>query len=114
MSSRFQSKRVLKPPPRVPLQKIQGVGYELTHIQNATAKATEKARNYQPTKGRRLTVTVANAPKDVPIFHGLGRKPQGYTIEKRSAPCDDYFVRSNSRYMIINVSADAELTVWVY
>jgi len=109
----FESKRNLRPPPRVPLRTVQGVDYPTQKIQQAVVEATKPARDYQPTKGRRITVT-ATAAGPVTVSHGLGRKPLGYQVEKRSASCTDHLTGATTREMTLDISAAAELTVWVY
>lgn len=109
----FETKRALAPVPRVPLRKVNGVDYATQKVQRAVDEATRPAREHQQTKGRRVTVTSTGAG-EVVVSHGLGRKPIGYTVEKRSAACDDFQVSATTRQMTLNISAAATLTLWVY
>lgn len=109
----FESKRNLRPPPRVPLRKVHGVDYQTQQLQKHVDEATKTARANPQAQGREVSVTATGAG-EVTVSHGLGRKPKGYNVSNRTAACDDFLVSSTSRSMTLNISAAATLTLWVY
>ena len=108
----FESKRLLRPPPAVPMRTIVAKDEEVQRIQRNVQEATEKVRAQPSVKSRRVTVT-ATAPGPVTFSHGLGRKPSGYKVLNRSAAADDFLVNSTSRLLTIDVSAAAVLVIEV-
>lgn len=114
----FESRRLLRPSPSVPLKKLGNVSRDLDIVQDYVESATQKARQLPHAKGRQVTLTAPDDggtyPRNIEVSHGLGRKVQGYSVDQRSAACDDFHVGSNSRHLTVNVSAPATLTLWVY
>lgn len=108
----FESKRLLKPPPPIPVRTIVAKDEETQRIQQNLVDATAKMRGLQAAKGRTVTIE-PTAAGDFTFSHGLGRKPSGYKVVRQNAAADTYLVSMTSRLMTINVSAAAKLTIEV-
>lgn len=109
----FESKRLLKPPPPVPVRTIVAKDEETQRIQQNLVDATAKTRALPAVKGRVVTIE-PTAAGDFTFSHGLGRKPSGYKAVRQNAAADHYLVSMTSRLMTLNISAPVKLAIEVY
>jgi hypothetical protein len=109
------TRRALKGTPRIPLRQISPENDEVRQVQQYVTQATEKARAYQPTKGKVVTVTSAGAG-DVDFAHTLGFKPTQFRkVADRSTggPVDFTHVSSDSRITTLTFSGAGEVDIEV-
>jgi hypothetical protein len=109
------TKRAMLPAATVPLAQVNGVPLELRKVQQNVEKATKEARAMPQTKGKKVSVSMPAAGR-VTVNHGLGRKPDGYNVSRAKGAADPSFreVRSDSRTIVFESSAECSVDLWVY
>lgn len=120
-----ETRRNLRPPPRVPFQRIEGLkaidpklGETLHRMQANVATATEQSRK-QEDRGMKLVTCKLTASTTIEISHGLGREPKGQRVRESRIASPSYFVvRKTNRFLVIkgtmaaNTSASVDLEVY--
>lgn len=112
----LETKRALKPPPRIPVRMLKTGDEKTDRAVRALVSATEKSRADQHAKGKAVTVTISGAPADKTFSHGLGYKPKTFRRDSNTGRHLTYTVVSaDSRSATLNFSSGTGTVVlWVY
>lgn len=107
------TRRVLRGPPPTPIKRLGGLDYELQQVQNASERATRKARADKHVRAVRVRA-VATAAGDYTYSHRLGYKPEHFSpVDVRGGMF--YVVKhANSRTFTINVSGGGTIDFQVW
>lgn len=108
------SKRNLRPPVRVPFQRIEGLKVKDPEVRNALhrmqaniQRATESSRKQQD-RDMKVVTCKLTASTTIEIPHTLGSKPKGQRVrESRNASPNYYIVGKTNRVLKIKPSMAA-------
>jgi hypothetical protein len=119
------TKRALKPPPRIPVAQIRTGDVNTDRAVRSLVRATEKARQDQLAKGKKVSVRIRKEPGDdlnVTVAHGLGYKPAAVRLDASRGANDFNVFRtgaldSRRATIVVNdpaATVSASLDLWIY
>ena len=94
------------------IAKLQSSDYVTKQLQENIVNPLNSLKNNSLLNGRLITLTTSMG--DNTINHGMGKQPVGWAVVDKTANINLYRTSWDSKKLVINASAIATITLWVF